>query len=47
MRTVFDRTPWRYQRLEGQRSAQAMAAGLAPQLQALLAQGKGFPDVKK
>ncbi|HEU5318839.1 MAG TPA: hypothetical protein VFX49_22180 [Chloroflexota bacterium] len=47
MRTVFDRTPWRYQRLEGKRSAQAMAADLAPQLQALLAQGKSFPDVKK
>jgi multiple sugar transport system substrate-binding protein len=33
--------------LEGQKSAQATAADLAPQLQALLAQGKGFPDVKK
>jgi multiple sugar transport system substrate-binding protein len=32
---------------DGQKSAQATAADLAPQLQTLLDQGKGFPDVKK
>jgi hypothetical protein len=32
---------------DGEKSAQAAAADIAPQLQALLDQGKGFPDVKK
>jgi multiple sugar transport system substrate-binding protein len=32
---------------DGEKSAQAAAADVAPQLQSLLDQGKGFPDVKK